>query len=235
MNQEKEACQEINHIPKSDYSMEDLREIYSTHFSVGSVENLSIDAALHHIGTLIDLSLDLSEKDGLRKAIQLSKDLQNRCLSKKQECILDYFLGNAWANLKKLSKKRDENGRKEWENEEDEQEITHLRKALSGKGFNEIETDRQCQILTNLGNIMDGIGRPIESIEYKDKALELKPSFPMAIGNRGICLFHYGNILYDVGDKIAFFKFAHSNLETALSSELHPSARSAFKKYVEII
>ena len=95
MNQEKEACQEINHIPKSDYSMEDLREIYSTQFGVSSVENLSIDAALHHIGTLIDLSLDLSEKDGLRKAIQLSKDLQNRCLSGIQVCLLNYFLGNA--------------------------------------------------------------------------------------------------------------------------------------------
>lgn len=235
MNQEVGACQETNCIPKRKYSMEDLREIYSTQFSISNVENLSIEAALHHIGTLIDLSLDLGEKDGLRKAIQLSKDLQHHCLSNIQECLLNYFLGNAWNNLKRLSKNLDDKERKEWENEEDEQEIIHLRKALSGKGFNQIGIDRQCQILTNLGNIMDEVGRPIESIEYKNKALDLIPSFPMAIGNKGICLFHYGNMLYDVGHKIVFFKFAHSNLKTALSLELHPSARSAFKKYAEII
>ena len=81
MNQEVGACQETDCIPKRKYSMEDLREIYSTQFSISNVENLSIEAALHHIGTLIDLSLDLGEKDGLRKAIQLSKDLQHHCLS----------------------------------------------------------------------------------------------------------------------------------------------------------
>jgi hypothetical protein len=226
--------QKINHPHKEPSSLRDLEAIYSTYFNIETLKYSSIDEAIDIIGTLIDVSFDLSSKEGLYKALELANEIRDRGLSSTQICILYYFLGNAWENLRHLS--RSANNKYEWENDEIEHEITYLRKALTCKGFIEIEIDRQCQILVNLGNLMDSVGRFIESIEYKNTALELKPDFPMALGAKGVTLFHYGNVLYDVGHKIVFFKFARYNLKEALSSsELHLSASSAFEKYVNII
>lgn len=233
MTTEWKASQEGDHPYKEPPSIKELEEAYSTYFNIKTLKGSSIDKAINIIGTLVDLSLDLSKKEGLYKALKLAEETQNRGLSNTQMCLLSYFIGNAWANLRHLSS--NPNNKHEWEKEEKEYEIAYFRKALTSKGFTEIEIDRRCQILTNLGNLMDSVGRFIESIEYKNKALELKPSFPMALGTKGISLFHYGNILYDVGHRVVFFKFARNNLKEALSSELHPSAKSAFEKYVNTI
>ena len=206
---------------------------YDKYFNITNFNNTSIEAALEHIAILTDISFDLDKKEGLHKAIQLANELMGHSMNEVQRCLLYYFLGNAWSNLRHLMRRKD--NVMEWEQKELENEIISYRRALNSKGFRDIGKVRQCQILVNLGGLMDCIGRFIDSLEYRNEALRILPFFSMALGNKGLCLFEYGNILYDEGHKIMFFKFAHSYLKKSLSFPLHPSARSRFVEYKKII
>jgi hypothetical protein len=57
--------------------------------------------------------------------------------------------------------------------------------ALREEGVSKLPDQRVCQVLTNLGSAMPQVGRPVEAVEYWDRALEVVPLFSMARGNRG--------------------------------------------------
>lgn len=214
------------------YSNEDLKQIYDLLASFESLNDFTKEEAIKRIGSLIDVSFDLSRKNGLDKAVLLSEELVKRGLNDVELSTLYYFLGNAWAGLRKLSTK---NSDWEWEKKELENEIINYRKALNSKGFLKLYRERKCEILTNLANSMSHIGRFVEAIEYRDKALEIDPSFAMAHGSRGTGLFYYSNLLYDQDVKILFFKYAYSDLKLALSSDLHETARIFFEEHLQKI
>lgn len=206
----------------------------ATYKSLISVENLKdfpTERALSHIGRLTDISLDTEKIEGLKLAIKLSEELQKRHLTTGQLATSHYFLANAWASLRTLLRVGSDRSW-EWEQKEIEKEIIHLRRALHKDGLHELPDERVCQILTNLGNLMDYIGRFVEAVEYWDRALAKLPSFPMARGNRGYGLTQYARALYDPGHAEVFLKYAHTDLSTAILSELHEDARKSFDKYL---
>lgn len=207
--------------------MKNLETIYHSLISLKNLEGLTNDVALRHIGQLTDLSLDLRETGGLEHAIRLSDELQSRHLTPAQVATSHYFLANAWANLRAL--KRTSSDQWDWEQAEMEKEIIHLRLALQ-KGHQGLPDARVCQILTNMGNLLDQTGRFVEAVEYWDEALEKLPSFSMARGNRGVGLITYAQALYDHGHRGIFLKHAHTDLKTALLSELHKDARTPFER-----
>jgi hypothetical protein len=190
---------------------------------------LNDDRALEHIGVLVDLSGDLRRREGLEHAVKLSEELQRRDLSADRRATSHYFLGNAWANLRVLA--GEDQG--EWEQPELEQEIYHLRMALRDEVVPDLRPERVCQILTNLGNAMSAVGRPVEAIQYWDRAVQRLPSFSMALGNRGYGLFYYAASVHDDGHKALMLKFAHTDSQEALSPEkrqyLEGNAYEAFE------
>ena len=208
--------------------MKDLEATYQSLISLENLKGLTNEIALERIGQLTDLSLDLQKTSGLRHAIELSEELQKRRLNARQLAISHYFLANAWANLRTLL--RTEKDEWDWEQKEVEMEIIHLRMALKEKGLHELPDLRACQILTNLGNLLDHVGRFVEAIEYWDRALKRLPSFAMARGNIGIGLITYAKALYDQGHRSIFLKQAHTDLKKAISSELHKDAREGFDR-----
>jgi len=203
---------------------------YKSLISVENLKGLKAEAALEHIGLLVDLSLDLRQTDGLERAIRLSEELQKRQLTAGQSATLHYFLANAWANLRSLSR-ADSDQVWDWEQEEMEKEIFHLRSALKEEGFRQLPKERKCQVLTSLANLLDHIGRFVEAIEYWNKALDVAPAYGVARGNRGIGLVNYARVLYDQGHAAVFFKYAHADLKTALLSVLHEDVRKAFDEH----
>lgn len=210
--------------------MDDNLATYKSLMSVENLAGLANEAALGHVGILIDLSLDLKKLEGTERAIRLSEELQNRELTSGQLATLNYFLANAWASLRMLSR-ANTHRTWEWEQEEAEKEIIHLRKALHKDGLKELPDERVCEILTNLGNVMDYVGRFVEAIEYWDRALAKLPSFSMARGNRGYGLTHYAHTLYDKGHAAAFLKHAYTDLKIALLLPgLYEDARKGFDK-----
>jgi len=212
----------------------DIEKIYEKLMLIENLSNMSIYEAKNYIGQLVDISFDLKKKVGLKKAIKLNEELLKEDLPDKYKTILNYFMANAWSNLRRLT--RDMKALWEWEQKEIEDEILYLRKAIEGKGFSEIDTFMRSQILTNLGNILSHIGRFIEAIEYWNKALEIDPSFSMAIGNKGYGLVHYALSLYDKGHRNCFLKHAYYLFEKSLDlKNIHSGAKRSFQEKIDWI
>ncbi len=214
--------------------MAENRYSYESLMSVDHLEGLGDDEAIEHISHLVDLSFDLRNIEGLQHALKLSEEIQKRELNTEQKALSHYFVANAYADIKLLTRKGTERSW-DWEQDEIEKGVFHLRTALR-TGSESLPRERLCQILTNLGNLMNEIGRFVEAVEYWDKALEKIPTFPMALGNRGFGLFYYAKALYDPGQALVFLRYAHNYLDVALKSEeLDPEARPAFTKHKDWI
>lgn len=69
------------------------------------------------------------------------------------------------------------------------------------------------RVLTNLGNLHDEIGRPVEAIECYERALVINPDFGMALGNKAIAVETLAPIVrYPTG----FYLYAHQLYQAAL-------------------
>jgi tetratricopeptide (TPR) repeat protein len=106
-----------------------------------------------------------------------------------------------------------------WEQPECQEQILALRRTVCHDGFQKLPAVRRCQVLTNLANQLDKIGRFIEAIEIFDRALSLNGKFGMARGNRGIALSHYARALYDGGHTAFMLVPAHEALMSALGDD----------------
>jgi hypothetical protein len=198
-----------------------------------SVAGLPDDKVLRIIGQLIDVSLDMRESDGLKRALALTDCLRQRAPSESTLTLLDYFAGNAWSGVHKLAPKSSENsdhGRL-LEQAELEQALLFFRKAQRRRQFASLDKMRRCQILTNTGNTMDEVGRFVEAIESWNEVLEIDAAFGMAVGNRGYALLHYARALYDDEQRIYMLRQAHCDLSEAMKLDITADARQVFKKH----
>jgi hypothetical protein len=131
--------------------MKNGKDKYAELMAAETLSGMEIDQALDHLALLIDLSHVLNDLAGLQKAFELAEELQKRELKDADRALLHYFLANAWSNSKCL-KREGHTSSWDWEQEETEKAIIHLRTALQTEGFLSLHEIRQCQILTNLGN-----------------------------------------------------------------------------------
>lgn len=171
---------------------------------------------LAHVAELIDGGFDARMPDATTRAFDLLDrfaDLQP-APSPADIALSYYFRANAWEN------RLYENGRVgtwHWEQEEIRQQILDLRRALRHPGFAALPAFRRCQILTNLGNALNTVGRFIEAVEYWDLAILIEPRFAKALGNRALGLLTYANHLYDNGHCGHFYVEAHESVCRAVS------------------
>lgn len=214
--------------------MKKLEKTYEQLISL-DFSNLLDDEAIESLGSLIDISDIIKKTEGLDRALDISELLLKRDLSSKNNALIHYYIANLWSSKRKLSYVQDDETWK-WQQQEFEEEILHLRFALLyfSQSANQIDEQikiRACQIFTNLGNLFDTVGRFVEAIDYYNKALELDPNFSMALGNKGITLFHYGNALYSCYGKILFIRKSCDYLQKAIQLETDRSAKKAFQDY----
>ena len=194
---------------------------------------LSDNDALQRVGTLIDASSDARSAPGTDQAFVLLDELGTRSLSPDNAALAHYFRANAWANREHI---RANPNSWAWEQPECQAQILELRQALRHEGFSKLPAVRQCQILTNLANQLNKIGRFIEAVAMFDRALRLNTRFGMARGNRGIALSHYARALYDGGHAAFMLVAAHEALTSALADDAlyegleYRPAQEAFRK-----
>lgn len=225
----------------------DLEETWSFLMESDEIVGLPYSQSVEYLGILIDISLDLERHEGLSRARDWVEELQSRELASQQRALLHYFSSNIWANLASLGRRAtreraggdEEDVRQEvwsWEKLESEKQIFHLRAGLLEDEFSKLPELRQCQILTNLANLYDTVGRFVEAIEYWRRAVDIVPSFGMALGNMGIGLTHYAYAMYDPGHRNVFLQKALPYLQSAREAQLHTDARLAFEdKISEIV
>lgn len=181
-----------------------------------SIRKLDDEAAFEHIGTLIDLSADASYKRGADRALYLLDELATRDLTATQRALIHYYRANAWSLKSHLA------GHHQswtWEQPETQEEILELSRAAAHEGFDALGKIRQCQILTNLGNLLNGVGRFVDALEKWDQALALIPRFAMARGNRGSGLRHYAGAHYDQGHRAVFLVHAYDAFVSATAPD----------------
>ena len=91
------------------------------------------------------------------------------------------------------------------------------------KGFKRI-------LYTNYANTLSSCGRKIEAIAQYKKAIEVHPSFGMALGNLGRVYQDYGILDYDDGHQNYFHHFAYSLLTKAVGCK-DPDTYEEAKEY----
>ena len=111
---------------------------------------------------------------------------------------------------------------------ETEQQIFHLRRALSNPAFAELHPIHCAQILTNLANQLDLVGRFVEARALWTLALADFPTFWMARGNRGRSLLTAFRTLYDHDQRATFVVTARRELLQAIKDlDEHPELGDA--------
>ncbi len=181
-----------------------------------SITKLDDEAALEHIGTLIDASHDAGFARGADRAIHLLDELAKRDLDVRNGAILEYFRANAWAVKEAASSERDP---WTWEHPKRESQILALSRAAVHPGFAKLDPVRRCQILTNRANQLNTIGRFIDAIAGWDEALNIIPKFAMAHANRGYGLKHYAGLLDDDRKRAILLLHAHDGLIAATDAD----------------
>lgn len=146
------------------------------------ISTMSDADAIVCVGTLIDLAGDARSARGIQRAFGMLKEIERRNLTPTQQAILHYFRANAWDCKRHMAAT---SGPGQWEQPEQQEQILALFMARNHEGFAKLHKVRRCQILTNLGNEFNHVGRFIEAIELWDQALGILPNFAMAHGNRG--------------------------------------------------
>lgn len=179
-----------------------------------TIADLDVAETLHAIGTLTDYANDHAAPDVAQRALRFADDLTTRPLDPEQGALLDYFRANAWACLY-AQRLADRAAAWSWDQPEIQAQIFHLRRAMRSEGFSALGPGRQCQVLTNLANQFDTVGRFVEAQEYWTRALAIEPRFWMARGNRGRGLMHYAAALYDAGHGAMLAQRAHGDLLAA--------------------
>jgi len=197
--------------------------------------NLSPQDFCTVIGTLIDTGFDRKEISGVEKGINLAKSKSTNNFDDYWQAVLYYYTANGWASLQRLRNPTGPDLNFLLDSEELEQEILHLRKALVlAEEFD--NTHLIAQILTNLGNAMNHVGRFIEAIYYWHCAIKIIPGFGMAVGNLGFGLTHYARVLYDEGHRFIFCKFAYKYLlEGAVNKRVYTEAKKSFVETAKIL
>jgi len=207
---------------------------YETLMASPGITALDNKQALLQTGFLIDQSDHPEREPGTDRALAWCEELEARELSPTERVELNYFRANAWAAHQ--HRRRQGQASWSWDQPEIGQQILALRRARWSDAFDALPKIRQCEILTNLGNQLNSVGRFVDALDCWNSALAIDPGFWMARGNRGYGLWHYAQSLYDAGHRGVFLLFAHRDLETALAVSAqstlypHPEARAAFEE-----
>ncbi|WP_333568539.1 LA2681 family HEPN domain-containing protein [Sphingorhabdus sp.] len=171
--------------------------------------------ALMVIGTLVDHAFDTENPKLIDHVMTLADELEARELSSEQLATLDYFRANGW-DCRWQPRRNDSERVWDWEQVEVRQQVFLLRRALNSNAFDALPLRRRCEILTNLANQLDKLGRFVEAREYWTRAIVLDPNFWMARANRGHGATFYMRALYDPGHQGVFALHAHRDLIDAV-------------------
>ena len=197
------------------------------------LDGLSSIKAMQLIGTIIDRGSDEQSLVALDHTSGLLDQFMVGKVPDRLACRVHYFRANIWSAKRHASPDWQA---WLWKSESIDGEILELRRALGHPGFAGLDPMSRAQIYTNLGNVLNHVGRFIEAIEYWDRALAAVPKFAMASGNRGIGLAHYAGAVYDPGHEgVLMLAACHSLVQTSDADAVHdnPDNAGALAKFAQ--
>lgn len=195
----------------------------------------SLDVRRHAVANAVDLATDLKDMDVLTRVDAVAEALIAIAPDTPQAAELSYMRANAWSARRHICKHHTDQ-EWDWEGEEIQRELLHLREAAYHPAFGALDPMRQCQIETNLGNLLNHVGRFVDAVACWDAALTRIPKFAMASGNRGHGLSFYARALYDCGHMEIMLLAAYDGLMAALDPDAildNPENQNAFMGFAE--
>jgi hypothetical protein len=190
------------------------------------VNGLTVAEQIESIGLLVDVSGDLRQIEGIKRAIDLCTTLVAGNLSREQKGLLHYFCANAWNHQRRIL----QIPASDWEQPALEQEILQLRLALSlSEGMSQI---RRYQILTNLGNVLSDTWRCVDAIQSYNAAIALDSHLGMAVANRASTLRFYADLLWTTHDRLVLTQTAFRDLRRALRLPLEGDTKANIKQAI---
>jgi len=186
------------------------------------------------LGVEIDAACDNKDISMLESIIEHAKNLQEESNNPDEISAIDYFIGNAWAEIDLIKNNNQANA---WSYDRNEKlnAIKYFRKCIS---YNNVSKDIVngifIQAYTNLGNQFSEAGRAIYAIEAWGKALEIAPTFGMAGANLSHGLIYYANYLYDRNHSAIILRHCYKKLMLYLKCDrIHEGARHVFETDIE--
>jgi len=193
------------------------------------------EAFILTIGQFIDLAMEQKSISHIEQGIFLLEEWLPKVNTSKNKVLCHYFLAVAWED-KRAYYRHKKTSDWDWEQEEIEHALINLR--LAEKYFQRIENPkvRYLQILTNLGNILDSLGRPIPALSYWNQVINFDRKFGMALANKGACLIYHGfNSVPDLLFKRFYLRLGYEDLIEGITYPIEPAAAQDFKQRVESI
>ncbi len=215
-------------------------EEYTKLMTLENVDQLADSELLRAIGQLIDQSEDLGRVEGTDRASSWCDILAARNITDVQKTTLEYFRANLWSARGHIKEKEWKEKQKSkpsgttqpavaptieqgnpsaWEQPERQNQILALRRCVNSPGFKDLSQMRRCQVYTNLANQLNVVGRPVDAIEYWNRALSEREMFGMALGNMAYGILYYAKAMYDEGHQRVFIKIAYDLFNAALSEK----------------
>jgi hypothetical protein len=177
-------------------------------------------------GLLIDIGSIQRNEKRIREGLELlEKDFETIIYHKSLVSSAYYNRANGYLAISNLKMMEDHYAILFRESELDKAKCDY-RKALEYEPTN-------AEVLVNLGNCFDEIGRVIDALECYNEALKYKPNHGMALGNKGMALFYYANVTGE--HERTFLLEAYSLLSKALKSGVIPESVDSFSKYLKDI
>ena len=175
------------------------------------------DEALQRRAEMIDHASDTHDESLIDQTLKVSEELLEReSPSGTNHILLHYFRANAFENCLVLANRGQPWS---WDVPHFENVLIELRQSIRHTDWSKIDAFRKCQVYTNLANKLNSIGRPVEALEYWDRAISINPNFALALGNRGFGLQRYGQALYDSGHRFLLLLSAYESLASASATD----------------
>ena len=169
---------------------------------------------LDDLAQAVDAAADAADEPMLRR---LGKECESRMATAKDQerVFLRYYQANVFASIIS-SKHTDADYTWSWEEPDRIQNILLLRQAINEPAFETVDSIVECQIRTNLANLLSYLGRPVSANEQLLSVLDICPRFAKALANRAEVLASYGGTLYDNGHEVLLLAAARSSFDAAL-------------------
>lgn len=180
---------------------------------------------------LIEIGKAMNDEELLREGIAEGEELIAQAAEQDGNYRrISYNIGNGYQYLYDLRVRSDAtHGLFNKDNE------TRLAKKWYQKAVSTPEEELGCvpELLTNIGNCFDSVGRGLDAIEYYDLALDKKSDFGMALAEKGIALKYLAPVLGEhIGTQLLE---AYRFIQEGLALGVEPHAEPAFQLHLDQI
>jgi len=163
-------------------------------------------------GFLVDIGNDLRDENIIREGIDFGESTLTQTKNGKTKAYLHYCLANGYTSLYQLTERM---GGAVDRTIPQSVNLLQAKQHLIQATNNEFDDPNlKTQLLVNLGNCLDTLGRGIEAITAYNEALDLNKNFPMAVANRAKALRAFA----DISDKYraSIYVTAYQDIKSVL-------------------